>query len=205
MWNCGAADNRLEGPWWVGDEKRVIPCQSGQGASFTAWPRETIGKVIQRTTSTSSSASASTSQTGQTSPASSSTPSTTSALSPTTQATPRTSSVDLPSVPATNQPGGSSGSGDRLSLALGIGLGVPLGIASIGFLAFLLWKARHQKRPSMPPSDFAQADKLNGEYLDQTAKDMGGDETAQEMGEKDPKELPEIDSRQQHEIYTRNE
>ncbi len=205
MWHCGAANTKLEGPWWVGDENIATPCESGQGASFTVWPSANVGKVIQRATSTSSSASASTSQAGQTRPASSSTPSTTSASSFPAKATLGTSSGDLPSVPVTNQPGDSSGSGDTLSLALGIGLGVPLGVASIGFLAFLLWKARRQKQPSMPSSYFAQAEKLNEENFDQTAKEMGGNETAQEMWAKDPKELPEMDSRQQHEIYTRNE
>lgn len=135
-------------------------------------------------------------------PAGSSTRSTASAPSSTASATLVASSVDLPSNTATKQPAGSSGSGISLSLALGIGLGAPLGIASIGFLAFLLWKTRYQKQQSVPPSGLAPAQKLHKESIDQAAREMSGVEAAQEIWAKIPRQIPEIDSRQQHEIYT---
>lgn len=206
MWFCGAPNFNLGGPWWVGNTDIATPCRTGNGASFTVWPSANVGKVIQRPASTSSSASASpsqtVSQTVQTKPAGSSTRSTTSAPSSTANATLVASSVDLPSNTAANQPAGSSGSGNSLSLALGIGLGAPLGIASIGFLAFLIWKTRYQKQQSLPASDIAPAQNLRKESIDHAAREMSGGETAQEMWAKNPRQIPEIDSRQQHEIYT---
>ena len=35
---------------------------------------------------------------------------------------------------------------NKLPTALGAGLGVPLGVAAVGFLAFLYWRVRQQRR-----------------------------------------------------------
>ena len=185
MWNCGAKNNSLGGPWWVGDSGSVTPCESGERASFTTWPSAKIGKVIQRTKALSTSAS------------------TTAAATP--------SVVDVPSIAlsttkasatATNQPRQSSDGSSRLPVALGAGIGIPLGVAAVGFLAFLFWKVRQQK--------LLQRESMNGDrsYVAQHGSDwevcgdgrmgeLGADDTRREMWAENPERYYEIDTREQ--------
>ncbi|KAL8992263.1 MAG: hypothetical protein Q9169_007237 [Polycauliona sp. 2 TL-2023] len=187
MWNCGAPNGDLAGPWWVGDSGGT-PCQSGTSASFTAWPSADIGKVIQRATATSSAASSTNQDTSST---------------PTTSANPSPASTTS-----------DDGSGDKLPMALGAGIGIPLGIAALGLLAFLLWRIRRQKQREqqqkpLPPPNYGQMEEPSSygnpnANLYQPASEMNGDETSQGTWHK--KQVSEMDSQQMqqnHEIYTR--
>ncbi|KAL8672567.1 MAG: hypothetical protein Q9168_002972 [Polycauliona sp. 1 TL-2023] len=155
-------------------------------ASFTAWQSANIGKVIQQATATSSSATS----TSQTSP-----------ITPTSSAESSTAKT------ASNDAGN-----NKLSTALGAGLGIPLGIAALGLLAFLLWKMRRQKQTQqqqqlLPPPNYAHVPEMGphgntNTSLYQPASEMGGEENMQGTWQK--KQISEMDSRpQQHEIYTR--
>lgn len=204
MWFCGAANTSQTGPWWVGNTEVATPCESGRQVIFTDWPSANVVKIIQRPTSASSPASPTTSSTDQAESASSSTFSTTSAPSSTVSATLVGSSIDDLPVDMTRQASDPSGSGGSLSLALGAGLGIPLGIATIGFLAFLFWRIRRQNKPSHTSSGFAQGQKSITEVsLDQTARELSGGEAGQEMWAENPRQVPEIDSRQNYELGTR--
>lgn len=202
MFNCGAPYNNIGGEYWVGDTELTTPCRSGRRASFTPWPTADIGKVIRRP-ALSSSESVTTSSSDQTTFASSSALSATSASTFTVSSELVASSVNASSVAGTHQPGDSTASADRQSLALGAGLGVPLGMASLGFMAFLFWKLRQQKQKSIPYRDSTQAQKSRRERtIDQAARELSGGETGQEMWAENLREIPEIDSRQRHETGT---
>ena len=169
----------------MGDSKSVTPCESGKRASFTTWPSANIGKVIQQTKALSSSTSA------------------TAAATPSLVNVP---SIALPatktSAAATNQPRQSSASGSRLPVASGAGIGIPLGVAAIGFPTLLFWKVRQHKllqRKSMNadrpyvahhgPNWKAFSDRRMGE--------LGADEAPREMWAENPKRYHEIDTREQ--------
>ncbi|KAL8852974.1 MAG: hypothetical protein Q9221_002122 [Calogaya cf. arnoldii] len=180
MWNCGAAKADLAGPWWVGDTKYTNVCESGQRASFTVWPSASIRKIIERASSTGSSVSTTTL-------------STTSAPSSTVIITP-----DIP------QQDKSDDNRGRLSLTLGAGLGVPLGMASIGFLAFLLWKVRSQRQSSRSTAGLPLSQESQQTVMQSgdTLNEMAGGEAGHEMWVKNGRNVPEIDSRQTYEVFT---
>ncbi|KAL8647035.1 MAG: hypothetical protein Q9226_006602 [Calogaya cf. arnoldii] len=181
MWNCGAAKADLAGPWWVGDTKFTNVCESGQRASFTVWPSASIGKIIQQASPTGSSVSATTVS---------------------TTSVPSSTVSNTPDIPEQHKSDDSSG---RLSLALGAGLGVPLGMASIGFLAFLLWKIRYQRQSSQLNAGFTPVQQSQDTVMESghPLSEMAGGEARHEMLVKDGRNVPEIDSRQTYEVFTR--
>ena len=195
MWFCGSTNTSIRGPWWVGDTRVTTPCQYGERASFTTWPSAEVGNVIQRPASASSSPFAAAKTVSQT---------ITSRTSPPfaiVNATQITSPTGRAFVTVTNQPNDSSESRDRQSLALGTGLGIPLGIACVAFLAFLLWTIRQRKGESIRYEKSVKAQELDrGENHSQPPGEMSSGETGQEMWAESPRQFTEIDSRQNYEL-----
>ena len=121
--NHGASD------WWCGNSTEATPCQNASN-SVGRFETYTGGIVLGLPPITSSSAPTP--------------PATTNA-----QATPAPSLLTASPHPvASNKPSQSptvsQSRGENYSTAIGVGIGVPLGVAVIGCLAFLLW--REQRR-----------------------------------------------------------
>ena len=129
LWRCTPVNN---GPvnWWCGNESKTPACHAGPDALFPSYPSGSILGFPPLTPS--SSALITTSSITVTTAA------------PVTTASPAKTSTD-PSVPVQTQKHSAS-----LPTALGVGLGVPLGIATIGFLGFLFWKEAVRRRRSKP-------------------------------------------------------
>ena len=137
MWFCGSSRSSLGGPWWAGDEQETTPCKSGKSATFTIWPSANVGKVIKPGGSSSSVLSTA----GSSSPLARSTHSVS-----TTNMDPSTGSSILETSVATRSGTTNTENNDnKLPTALGAGLGIPLGIAAVGFLVFLFWRVRRQQ------------------------------------------------------------
>ena len=101
----------------------------------------------------------------------------------------------------TNQPSDSNKSGDRQTLALEMGLGIPLGIACVGFLAFLLWKVRQRKKKSIQDENVAQAREPERKVdHNQPRREISGGEAGREMYAESPRQFTEIDSRSNYEL-----
>ena len=130
MWFCGSSRGSLGGPWWAGDEQETTPCKSGKSATFTIWPSANVGKVIKSGGSSSSVLST----TGSSSP-----------LARSTLSVSTTTSIVETSVATRSGTANTETNENKLPTALGAGLGIPLGIAAVGFLAFLYWRVRQQK------------------------------------------------------------
>ena len=186
MWFCGSTNGSIRGSWWVGDTRLTTPCQYGQRASFTTWPSAEVGQVIQRPTSVI--------MISQTTSSRSSVLPTTSAPYPTANATHPAAPVDRASVTVTNQPSNSSKSEDRQSLALGTGLGIPLAIACLALVAFLLRDRRQQKEKWIGDKNFAH------ERNNRPPGELSGSEVGQEMWQENPRPMTEIDSRENFEL-----
>ena len=203
MWFCGSTGTDIRGPWWVGDTSVTTPCQYGERASFITWPSAEVGNVIQRPASVNSASITSAKTVSQTITPRASASSATSPPFAIVNATQVASSIDRASVTVTNQPSDSSESGDRQTLALELGLGVPLGIACLSFLAFLLWKIRQRKKNSIQDEKFAQARKPEREVNhNNPPREISGGEAGQEMWAESPRQFTEIDSRSNYELDT---
>lgn len=207
MWFCGSTNASIRGPWWVGDTRVTTPCESGERASFTIWPSAEVGQVIQRPTSLGSPSSASATTFSQTITSRSASFPASSAPYPTANATNPAAPIDRASVPVTNQPSGSSESESarRQSLALGTGLGIPLGIACVALLAFLLRNRRQQKgKWKIGDETFAQARKPDRELdYNRPPGELSGSEAGQELWQDSPRPITEIDSQQNYELNAR--
>lgn len=91
----------------------------------------------------------------------------------------------------TTQSANSSNSGGSLSLALGAGVEAPLGLASIGFLAFLLRRNRRQKQASTPDDGLTRMRAQNPAVnLDLGLKETSDGEIVQEMSAKNIRQIP---------------
>lgn len=152
VWKCPPVNGGVE--WWCGNETETTACQIGINASFVSYTRGTILGFPPLT----SSPSAFTKTLGDpvttifsvqpssgaisVSMSSSSFTSTSSALSAQNQK----QSISLPTDPpvsASTQKHSTS-----LPTAIGVGIGIPLGIIAIGFLSFLFWKEAVLQRKS---------------------------------------------------------
>lgn len=142
--------------WWSGNDSETTPCQTGTNASFVDY---TSGSILgfppvtplpSAQTNSPSNAVTTTFSTGPsseatTAPASSSANTSTGSHVP---AQTQAQSTRLPTgscVPAQTEAPSTS-----LPTAIGVGIGVPLGTATVGFLGFILWKEARRQRRTKP-------------------------------------------------------
>ncbi|KAM0804210.1 hypothetical protein BDR22DRAFT_837375 [Usnea florida] len=129
LWRCAPVNNEPV-QWWCGNETKIPACHAGIDALFPSYPSGSILGFPPLTPSSSA-------------------PITTSSITVITAAPVTTASTAKiatdPSVPVQTQKNPAS-----LPTALGVGIGVPLGIATIGFLGFLFWREAARRRRSKP-------------------------------------------------------
>ena len=165
LWRCPPATTNPSGPdqWWCGDEGKTAPCQTGIDADFVSYTSASALVISSRTSTLSSAATDISTQPSALSLSSSINPSSNGALLPQTQrgsASLTTETCDASTNHASmstvtsvqNQPQSSS-----LPIAIGAGIGVPLGIAAIGFLGFLFSRdaklKKDKRKPVIPSAD----------------------------------------------------
>ena len=144
LWPCRPV-NYEPSQWWCGDVSVTPICQSGNQAHFRDY---TSGSILGFPPITSSPSAATQSSCDwatttfyipASSPAKMST-------APSLSAQTQRRSTNLPTDPPA--PAQSQEPAASLPTAIGFGVGIPLGIAAIGFLGFLFWKAAGQERKS---------------------------------------------------------
>ena len=144
LWPCRPVDYEPS-QWWCGDVSVTSICQSGNQAYFLDY---TSGSILGFPPMTSSPSAATQSScdlatiTFYISASSSSKVSTAPSLSAQTQKRSTALPTDPPA-PAQSQEHSAS-----LPTAIGFGVGIPLGIAAIGFLGFLFWQAAGRQSKS---------------------------------------------------------
>ena len=136
VWLCPGVNN---GPiqWWCGNETETTACRDGKDAYFLNY---TKGSILGFPPVTSSSSAGTKLLTDIMT--------TTFFAKPTSEST----SALVSSLPKTStapsSPTQTHGQSASLPTAIGAGVGVPLGIASLGFLGFLFWKQVGRQRTS---------------------------------------------------------
>lgn len=146
IWQCLVSSSYTL-KWWCGDESVTTPCQSGVNAIFLS---PTFGSILGFPPVTSSQAAATSTLINTAITIFSSGLSSTTIISSgldskqiSVSASSRAKATTNPSVPAQTQERSAS-----LPTAIGLGIGVPLGIAVIGFLSFMMWKEAGRQRTS---------------------------------------------------------
>lgn len=153
LWECPAT---IDGPhqWWCGRDEDTKACQSGNNATFNTYTSGFDLGTPPVTPSTSSAATDSSdlatttlfagpSSEATTVPASS--PAKTSTGPPLSAQT-QGQSTDLPIDPPA--PARTQGHSASLPIAIGVGIGIPLGIFGIGLLVLLFWREAARQRRS---------------------------------------------------------
>lgn len=153
LWKCPPAElHNGTGAWWCGNERDILACQLGISASFIIY---TSGSILGFPPVTLSSSALT--------KIPSNVAATTLSLAPNLKATTvsASSSANLP-VPAQTQeqstnlptdsaaPAQTQQHSNSLPTAIGVGIGVPLGLATIGFLGFIFWREAVRQRKSKP-------------------------------------------------------
>ena len=129
LWRCAPVNNEPI-QWWCGNESRTPACHAGPDALF---PSHQSGSILGFPPITPSSSALITTSSV-----------TVITAAPVTTASPAKTSTNA-SVPVRTQKNSAT-----LPTALGVGIGVPLAIATIGFLGFLFWREaarRHRSKP----------------------------------------------------------
>lgn len=155
LWHCPPVNNANEG-WWCGNSGETTPCQPGIHASFVPYttgyilgfpPLITPTSALTKDPSNLVITGSSVGPSSKTSTISTSSPMDTSTgpFVPTRTQEQSTRLPTDPPIPAQTQAHSTS-----LPTAIGVGIGVPLGIATIGLLAFLFWKESVRQRRSKP-------------------------------------------------------
>ena len=141
--------------WWCGDNKNETPCQTASKALGTLQGL-TGGSILGVASMPSSTSTA------------------TSSIASIPSSPPKpTSTLPLSVITTTAQPASCTPE-TNWTLALGAGIGVPLGIAIIGFISFLVWKEsrmrKNRPRPrtttKMLPQDILVSRGLTSEMAD---------------------------------------
>ena len=137
IWKCPPNNTSDGDQWWCGDERKTSACQTGRDAHFVSYISG-IALAIPTTISTPSSAAK------DPSTASTSLSSSLSVRSSPSTAT-DVSSTDHPSTNAATSAQGRPQS-SSVPTAIGVGIGVPLGIAALGILGFLCIRQAKKKK-----------------------------------------------------------
>ena len=170
--------------WWCGNESKTTACRDGIDAYFLNY---TKGSILGFPPITSSSSVGT--------KLASDIVTTTFSAKPTSNPTsvlvssPSKTSTD-PSLPTQTQ-----GHSASLPTAIGVGVGVPLGIASLGFLGFLFWKQLGRQRtsqgrvlsqgPTLGTGDHSITAAIGGQWTE-----LPDIQSPRELGGTDRKELP---------------
>ena len=129
--------NEIE--WWCGNNSETTPCQTGINASFVSY---TGGYILGFPPVTYSPSVPTKSPSNLVTTTFSVETSSKSTIVP---ESPLANTSTGPPVPAQTQEHSTSP-----LIAIGVGIGIPLGIAAIGFLVFLFWKEALRQRRSKP-------------------------------------------------------
>ena len=146
LWRCAPVNNESV-QWWCGNETETTACHAGIDAYFPSYPSGSILGFPPVTPSSSAPMTtfgSTVTTTFSAGPGSNAATVTASSATTVTAASPAEMSTD-PSVPVQKQKHSAS-----LPTALGVGIGVPLGIGIIGFLGFLSWREAARRRRSKP-------------------------------------------------------
>ena len=155
IWQCPPIDNGAI-QWWCGNSSDTTPCQIGVNASFVSYIDGTI-LGLPPVTSSPSTATKDFSNIVTTTFSAGGIPEATtvtaSSLAKTftdnlVSAQPTAQSSRRPTNPPA--PTQTQDSAANLPTAIGVGISVPLGIATIGLLGFLFWKEAARQRRSKP-------------------------------------------------------
>ena len=184
--------------WWCGNDEETPPCQTGPDSSFVTYTDATALLIAPTTSSPSSAIDASTkpislssSSTDVTSidtatprqnPHESIGQSTAKDAAPTSHA-PRTVATSAQGQPPSN----------KLPTAIGVGIGVPLGIATIGFLGFLFTRETKLKdKRKSTNSSHASGSRVNVDASPRELRDTGRPYELEDSGRK---EMPGTEAR----------
>ena len=185
LWLCPSLNN---GPvqWWCGNESETTPCRNGVDAYFLNF---TKGAVLGFPPITSSSSAGT--------KIFSDIVTTTFSAEPTSNpasvlaSSPSKTSTD-PSMPTQTQ-----GHSASLPTAVGVGIGVPLGIACLGFLGFLFWKQVGRQRSCTSQSrvlregpTLAIGDQPATAAIREQWSELPGIQSPRELGGTSRKEVP---------------
>lgn len=154
IWKCPPVNGGTE--WWCGNETETTACQIGINASFISY---TSGSILGFPPLTSSPSAITQSiddpvtttfsvetDSGEISVSTSSSSYT--STSPSLSAQNPKQSISLPTDPS--MPASTQKHSTSLPTAMGAGIGIPLGMAILGFLGFLFWKNAVRQRKSRP-------------------------------------------------------
>lgn len=155
LWHCPPVNNGGES-WWCGNESVTTACQTGVNASFVSYTDGSILGFPPLTPSPSAPSKSSSNLVATTSsagPSSKAPTVTASSLAYTATGSPGPTQIQGQSIrPPTGSPMSAQTKAPSTSLptAIGVGIGVPLSIATVGFLGFLFWKEAMRQRRTKP-------------------------------------------------------
>ncbi|KAL9076975.1 MAG: hypothetical protein Q9161_000608 [Pseudevernia consocians] len=152
LWRCPRlTTNTSESlQWWCGNDQEALPCQTGADASFVSYTAgsalgfapitSTLSSAIDTSTKPISLSLSSTAVTSIDTATPTQDPHESIGLSIAKDAVPTSHAPTTAATSAQDQP-----QSNKLPTAIGVGIGVPLGIATIGFLGFLFTRERKLK------------------------------------------------------------
>lgn len=200
LWKCPRMNKNISErlQWWCGNDEETPPCQTGPDSSFVTY---TGGSALLIAPTTSILSSAIDTSTKPASPSSSSTAITSIDAAKPTQ-NPHESiglSAAKDAVPTSHAPRAVATSAqgqpqsNKLPIAVGVGIGVPLGIATIGFLGYLF--TRETKLKAKRKSTTSSHESRSKVNVDASPMELRDTQRPYELGDSARNEMPGTEAR----------